>query len=124
VASPNNKTLVTALYGAKINLVNVKLEDSPKYGVQAYDGAHVVLDGVTISNCNYGGVLANGGTIEIVDLNLEKNGTTANNGIEISTSKYITSGNVATLIMNGKLSSTETENVIYFASDENDNTTE
>ena len=57
-------------------------------------------------------------------MNLEKNGTTANNGIEISTSKYITSGNVATLIMNGKLSSTETENVIYFASDENDNTTE
>lgn len=122
--SPANKTLVTALTGAKINLVNVNLENAPKYGVQAYDGGYVSLNGVTISNCAFGGVLVNGGTIEVIDLSLGKNGTGANNGIEISKSKNIVSDNQPTLIMNGTLESTESENVIYLASDDNDATTE
>lgn len=122
----DNITLITAsLTGSKINLKNVTLKDSPKYGVQAYDGGYISLQNVTIDNCKYGAVLVNGGTVEVISLNLGKNGEPANNGIELSKSKNIAgSSNQPTVVMNGTLTSTETENVIRFAEDENDATTE
>lgn len=122
----DNITLITAsLNGSKINLKNVTLKDSPKYGVQAYNGGYVSLENVTIENCKYGAVLVNGGTVEVISLNLGYNGENANNGIEISKSKNIASSpNEPTIVMNGTLTSTETENVIRFAEDENDATTE
>lgn len=120
-----NKSLITAMPGSNITLTNVTLENSPKYGVQAYDGGYVILDGVTISNCNFGGVLVNAGTVEIVDLTLEANGANNDNGIEISKGKSIAdSANVPNLLMNGTISATNQENVIYLASDANDATTE
>lgn len=125
-AVTDNITLITAsLDGSKINLKNVTLKDSPKYGVQAYNGGYVSLENVTIENCKYGAVLVNGGTVEVISLNLGYNGENANNGIEISKSKNIASSpNEPTIVMNGTLTSTETENVIRFAEDENDATTE
>lgn len=122
----DNITLITAsLNGSKINLKNVTLKDSPKYGVQAFNGGYVSLQNVTIENCKYGAVLVNGGTVEVISLNLGYNGENANNGIEISKSKNIASSpNEPTIVMNGTLTSTETENVIRFAEDENDATTE
>ena len=122
----DNITLITAsLNGSKINLKNVTLKDSPKYGVQAYNGGYVSLQNVTIENCKYGAVLVNGGTVEVISLNLGYNGENANNGIELSKSKNIASSpNEPTIVMNGTLTSTETENVIRFAEDENDATTE
>ena len=125
-AVTDNITLITAsLDGSKINLKNVTLKDSPKYGVQAYDGGYVSLENVTIENCKYGAVLVNGGTVEVISLNLGYNGENANNGIELSKSKNIESSpNQPTVVMNGTLTSTETENVIRFAEDENDATTE
>ena len=125
-AVTDNITLITAsLDGSKINLKNVTLKDSPKYGVQAYNGGYVSLENVTIENCKYGAVLVNGGTVEVISLNLGYNGENANNGIEISKSKNIASSpNEPTIVMIGTLTSTETENVILFAEDENDATTE
>ncbi len=115
--SPNgsNGTLITAGAGAKLTLSNLTLTNSQKYGVQSYNGGYVILDNVTISNCAYGGVLANAGTIEVRNLTLKKNGGEGyNNGIEIAKGSSITTGdNKPTLIMNGTLSSTETDNVIY-----------
>lgn len=125
-AVTDNITLITAsLNGSKINLKNVTLKDSPKYGVQAYNGGYVSLQNVTIENCKYGAVLVNGGTVEVISLNLGYNGENSNNGIELSKSKNIASSpNEPTIVMNGTLTSTETENVIRFAEDENDATTE
>jgi hypothetical protein len=115
-----NKTILSAVStGSVIKLKNITLKNSPKYGVQAYDGGKVILNQVTLSNNAYGGVLINGGTAEVINLSLIGNKT----GIEISKSKSITSNNEPTLIMNGKLTSDATDNVIYLANDPNDNTT-
>ena len=117
----DNITLITAsLNGSKIKLKNVTLKDSPKYGVQAYDGATVILDNVSITGFRYGGVLANGGNVEVIDLHLGYNGTGANNGIEIA--KGAAATNNPTLTMNGTLKSDSTENVVKIA--ENDSLTE
>ena len=117
--SPNgsNGSLITAgLEGTTLNLVNLKLTGAQKYGAQSYNGAHLTLDGVTISNCGFGAVLVNAGTVEVKDLTLNRNGSPNNNGIEFAKGNSITTGdNIPTLVMNGTLSSTETENVIYLA---------
>ncbi len=115
--NPNgaNSTLLTAGAGAKLNLVNLKLANSPKYGVQAYNGGYVILDNVTISDCAYGGVLVNAGTVEVKKLDLGHNGKeNSNNGIELAKSSALSeSENRPTLKMNGTISSNQTENVIY-----------
>ncbi len=115
--APNgsNGTLITAGPDATIELINLSLKNSQKYGVQAYDGGHIILNGVTISNCGFGGVLVNAGTVEIKDLSLGKNGSSNNNGIEIGKGAATADASVPEIIMNGKLTSTEKENVIYVA---------
>lgn len=114
-----NKTILSAVStGSVIKLKNITLKNSPKYGVQAYDGGKVILNQVTLTNNAYGGVLINGGTVEVISLSLVGNKT----GIEISKSKAITSNNEPILIMNGKLTSDTPNNVIYLANDANDNT--
>ena len=111
----NNGSLITAGAKTKLELRNLTLTNSQKYGVQAYDGGHVILNGVTISNCGYGAVLANAGTVEVKDLTLQKNGTPNNNGIEIAKGDKTSDANVPEIIMNGTLSSTEKNNVVYVA---------
>ncbi len=109
----NNGTLLTVGAAGKLVLKNITLTGSEKYAAQAYNGGHLVLDGVTVNNCDYGGILSNAGTVEVVNLNLGKNGTGANNGIEIAKADGLES--TPKLIMNGKLSSTEKDNVVYIA---------
>ena len=110
----NNGTLITAGAGTTLNLLNLNLTNSQKYGVQAYNGGYVILDNVTISNCAYGGVLVNAGTVEVKNLNLKKNGGEGyNNGIEIAKGQNIGDDKQPVLKMNGTLSSTETDQVIY-----------
>lgn len=119
--SGDNATLITAGAGATLTLTNISLTNSQKYGVQAYNGGHVILDGVTISNCGYGGVLVNAGTVEVKNLNLGYNGDKSNNGIEIAKGKTTSGDFTPTLIMNGTLTTDQTENVVYVA--ENDKVT-
>ena len=120
-SSSSNKSMLTAVNaGAKITLKDVNLTESPKYGVQAYNGGEVTLDGVNIYDCNFGGVLNNCGIVEIVDLTLGHNGKAeSNNGIELGKGSAVTVEE-PTLIMNGTLASDQTENVIYIAEDEAD----
>lgn len=130
-STSGDQTIITAGSNGKIHLKNVTLTNSQKYGVQAYNGGYVSLDGVTINNCRYGGILLNAGTIEVISLNLGFNGQNPdgqggilNNGIEVSTSVKLEDPNaIPSIIMNGTINSTEKDNVIYFASDVNDNTT-
>ena len=112
-----NSTLVTAsLPETSLYLKNLNLTNAEKYGVQSYDAAHVILDNVTISNCGYGAVLVNAGTVEVRNLTLNRNGKDTNNGIEIAKGKgTYTEGSQPVLIMNGALQSTEKENVVYIA---------
>lgn len=120
--TPNgsNGSLITAGGdGTKLTLANINLTNAQKYGVQSYNGAYVVLDSVQISNCGFGGVIVNAGTLEVKNLSLEKNGNPSNNGIEIAKGSGVIGDNKPVLIMNGKLTSTQNENVIYLA--ENDN---
>lgn len=119
--TPNgsNGTLITAGGdGTVLTLVNMTLTGSQKYGVQSYNGAYVILDNVNISGNGFGGVLVNAGSLEIKNLTLGKNGTPSNNGIEVAKGSGVVGDNKPILIMNGRLSSSETENVIYLA--END----
>lgn len=121
----NNFSMVTVMPGAEVILTDLGLENSPKYGVQVYDGGRVTLDGVTVKSCAYGGVLVNAGTIEIKDLALEANGADNANGVEISKGKSIEgSTNVPNVIMNGTLTATNQTGVVRIADDANDATTE
>lgn len=120
--SPNgsNGTLITAGGdGTKLTLANIKLANAQKYGAQTFNGAYLVLDNVNISECGFGGVIVNAGTLEVKDLSLGKNGNPSNNGIEIAKGSGVIGDNKPVLIMNGKLTSAQNENVIYLA--ENDN---
>ena len=111
-STSGNQTMFTAQFAAgKLTLKNINLQNGPKYGVQSYDGATVILDNVSITGFRYGGVLANGGTIEVRNLHLGYNGTGANNGID----KGSAATNNPTLVMNGTLKSDTNENVVRVA---------
>ncbi len=113
-STSGNQTMFTAQFSAaKLTLKNIKLKNGPKYGVQSYDGATVILDNVSISGFKYGGVLANGGNVEVKDLHLGYNGTGSNNGIEIDKGSAAT--NNPTLTMNGKLTTESNQNVVRVA---------
>lgn len=117
-----NQTLIAASTGSTITLKDVTLTSSPKYGAQAYNGGKLILDGVNIHDCTFGGVLNNGGVVEIIDLTLGYNGESSNNGIEIGKGSSLAGTDVVpVLIMNGTLKSDQKENVIYVA--ENDEIT-
>lgn len=113
-STSGNQTMFTAqLAAGKLTLKDINLNNGPKYGVQSYDGATVILNNVSITGFRYGGVLANGGNIEVIDLHLGYNGTNANNGIEIDKGSAAT--NNPTLTMNGTLTSDSDENVVRVA---------
>ena len=126
----SNQSIITAGANGIVHIKNVTLTNAQKYGVQAYNGGYVSLENVTINDCRYGGILLNAGTIEVISLNLGFNGQNPdgqggilNNGIEVSTSVKLNEPNaIPSIIMNGTINSTEKDNVIYFASDANDNT--
>lgn len=120
-STSGNQTMFTAQFAAgKLTLKDINLNNGPKYGVQSYDGATVILDNVSITGFRYGGVLANGGNIEVRKLHLGYNGTGENNGIEIDKGSAAT--NNPSLIMNGVLTSDSNENIVRPA--ENGNLTE
>ena len=69
-----DRSILTAQPGATLTLKNIVLSNSPKYGVQAYNGGTVILDGVRIQNSGFGAALINGqGTIVVKDLDLWNN---------------------------------------------------
>ena len=113
-STSSNQTMFTAQgSSAKLTLNDINLMNGPKYGVQSYDGATVILNNVNITGFKYGGVLVNGGNVEVIKLHLGYNGTGANNGIEIEKGAHAT--NNPTLTMNGVLTSDAKENVVRAA---------
>ena len=113
-STSGNQTMFTAQFSdAKLTLKNINLQNGPKYGVQSYDGATVILDNISINGFKYGAVLANGGKVEVRKLHLGYNGTNANNGIEID--KGASATNNPTLVMNGTLTTDTNENVVRAA---------
>ena len=113
----DNGSLITAgSEGTTLTLKNLNLRNADKYGAQSYNGAYLILDGVTISDSGFGGVIVNAGQLEIRNLYLGKNGSGENNGIELAKGNSVSTGdNKPTIIMNGTLSSNQTENVVYIA---------
>lgn len=110
-STSGNQTMFTSQFSAgKLTLKDINLNNGPKYGVQAYDGGTVILDNVSIVGFRYGGVLVNGGNVEVRDLHLGFNGADTNNGIEID--KGAAATNNPTLTMNGTLTSDVHENVV------------
>ena len=117
-STSGNQTMFTAQFAAgKLTLKDIDLNNGPKYGVQAYDGGTVILNNVSIVGFRYGGVLVNGGNVEVIDLHLGFNGTDTNNGIEID--KGAAATNNPTLTMNGTLTSDVNENVVRPATNGN-----
>ncbi len=82
---------------AKLTLDNVNLKGAAKYGVQAYENGNVTLNGVTISNCEWGAVLVNGGQVVINHLVMDSNAW----GIEFAKGENVT-GDPA-LVMDGTI---------------------
>ncbi len=116
----NDGSLITVGPGGIATLTGLTLKNSEKYGVQAYNGGHVILDDVVIKDCKFGGVLINGGVVEVINVTLGFNGESRNNGIEIGKGEEVE--NDPKIVMNGTLTSSQTENVIYIAT--NDSLTE
>ena len=94
-----NQSIITSTAGT-LTLKNMILKHGPKQGAQAYGNGTLVLDGVTISDCKYSGLIANGGVIEIRDLNLN---TTV--GIEVGKSTTNPVNTNPKLVVNGTLKS-------------------
>ena len=102
-----NKTLITSELTGTITLNGVVLENSPKYGVQAYNGGHVVLNGVVIRNSGFGAVSINGGTVTIQSLVMENNAY----GIEFGIGSNVTG--VPTLVMDGSIEAKDQVDPVY-----------
>ena len=102
-----NKTLITSELTGTITLNGVALENSPKYGVQAYNGGHVVLNGVVIRNSGFGAVSINGGTVTIQSLVMENNAY----GIEFGIGSNVTG--VPTLVMDGSIEAKDQVDPVY-----------
>ena len=102
-----NQTIITSTAGT-LTLQNISLTNSPKYGVQAYNGGNVVLDGVTISNHTdkFGAVNINGGTVTIKDLTMTDNLY----GIEFAAGLNVTG--TSALIMDGVIKGNQ-KDVLY-----------
>lgn len=94
IVGPNGSILAAH---ANLTLTNVNLKGAAKYGVQAYGNGNVTLDGVTISNCEWGAVLVNGGQVVINDLVMDSNAW----GIEFAKGENVT-GDPA-LVMDGTM---------------------
>lgn len=118
-----NQSLMTVGAGRKVTFKDISFKDSAKYGLQAYNTGHIIVDNVTVANNHFGGIIVNGGTLEIKKLHLEKNGATDNNGIEISKGDSLKNDATPTIIMNGTLTSTQDKNVIYIAENDDNLTT-
>ena len=95
-----NQSIITST-GGTLTLKNLILKHGPKQGAQAYGNGKLILDGVTISDCKYSGLIANGGIIEIRDLNLF-----TSVGIEVGKSATNPVNTNPKLVMNGTLKST------------------
>ena len=107
-----NKTLITSELTGTITLNGVVLENSPKYGVQAYNGGHVVLNGVVIRNSGFGAVSINGGTVTIQSLVMENNAY----GIEFGIGSNVTG--VPTLVMDGSIEAKDQVDPIHVDTDQ------
>lgn len=123
LGGPGNQSLMTVGSGRTVTFKDISFKDSAKYGLQAYNTGHIIVDNVTVANNHFGGIIVNGGTLEIKKLHLEKNGATDNNGIEISKGDSLETDVTPTIIMNGTLTSTQDKNVIYIAENDKNLTT-
>ena len=95
-----NQSIITSTAGT-LTLKNLILQHGPKQGAQAYGNGKLILDGVTITDFKYSGLIANGGTIEIRDVNLNTNvgievGKSTTNPVE-STPKVVMNGTIKTI---------------------------
>lgn len=111
-----DQSMFTSSVSGNLTLKNITLEGGPKYGVQAFGGAKAVLDGVKIYDCAFGGILLNGGTIEIKDVYFGPNGATGNNLIEIDQGSTT---EVPKLIMNGDFKTSQSGDIINLATNGN-----
>ncbi len=93
-----NHAIISALDGGELTLENLNLTHSPKQGAQAFGTGKLILEGVTISDCKYSGLIANGGTIIIRDVTLN-----TNVGIEVGKSASNTNPKEPEIIMNGTI---------------------
>lgn len=118
--APSNKSIITAMAGSELALTNIKLLNAPKYGVQAYNGGAVLVNGVTIQDCKFGAILVNGGALVVQDLTMIRNGSfeegKTGNGIELGKGDDVTEDPY--LVMDGTFTTQEQDTAIWVA--END----
>lgn len=113
-----NKSIVTAVgEGAEVALINITLANAPKYGVQAYNGGAILVNGVTIKDCGFGAILLNGGTGVIQDLTMIHNGSfedgKTGNGIELAQGDAVTESPY--LLMDGTFTTENQDTAIWVA---------
>lgn len=113
-----NKSIITAVgEGAEVALINITLENAPKYGIQAYNGGAILVNGVTIQDCKFGAILLNGGTGIIQDLTMVHNGNFADgktgNGIELAQGDAVSESPY--LVMDGTFTTENQDTAIWIA---------
>ena len=105
-----DQAILTSTAGT-LTLKNITLKHGPKQGAQAYGNGALVLDDVTIEDCKYSALIANGGTITIQKANLK-----TKYGIEVGKSATQNEKDTPTIIMDGTIKSSS-DVILYMASD-------
>ena len=99
-----DQSIITSIGpGGNLTLTNLNLTHGPKQGAQAFGGGILTLNGVTISDCKYSGLISNGATIIIKDVTLN---TTYGIEVGISEDSQRNGGTTPEIIMDGKIEST------------------
>lgn len=106
-----NGSILAVMNGAEVVLNDITINKAVKYGVQAYDGGIVSLNGVTITNSGFGAVLINGGGLIVLDLTMNDNTF----GIEFGKGAFVT--NEPAMLMNGTISGNQVDPIVLATND-------
>lgn len=107
----SNGSIIAVIAPATATLKNVTISGAKKYGVQAYNGGKVILDGVTIEKSGFGALLVNGGSATILDLTMN------NNAYGIEFGQGVNVDKTPSLTMNGSIKGSQNEMLVLAAND-------
>lgn len=86
-----NGSIITAHAGTLLYFFDTTITKANKYGLQAYNTGTIVVNNVTITDCNYGAILVNGGGLVVASVTMGNNGAhPGGNGIELGKASGLT----------------------------------
>lgn len=86
-----NGSIITAHAETILYVFDTTITKANKYGLQAYNTGIIGVNNVTITDCNYGAILVNGGGLVVASVTMGNNGAhPGGNGIELGKASGLT----------------------------------